>query len=117
MTGALSATQKKNLRAIHKIVDRRAKNRVTTRCLILQRQGALVKIWKAGDLVQITYRQQTIVGRVILASSNGRSLMLEFEGMLGGFVGRMPVLQADNNGPFQDLIDGEVAELREVALS
>ena len=53
-------------------------------------------IFKTGDLVRITYEGEAIEGRVLLASANGVSLMLEFDGVLGSFAGMMPVLYVDN---------------------
>lgn len=58
---------------------------------------------KTGDTVRITYDGRTVGGRVRLASPNGRSLMLEFEAILGGFVGMLPALM-DDSGAYRDLI-------------
>lgn len=58
---------------------------------------------KTGDIVMITYGAQTVRGAVKLASPNGRSVMLEFEAMLGGFVGMMPAL-GDEKGVYRDLL-------------
>lgn len=63
-------------------------------------------IFTTGQLVQITYRGRTVDGAVALASSNGKSLMLTFDAMLGGFVGAMPVLM-DEQGVFRDLLEGK----------
>jgi hypothetical protein len=52
-------------------------------------------VWKTGDLVRITYEERTVDGAIKLASNNGLSLMLEFEAVLGGCVGMMPVLYED----------------------
>lgn len=64
--------------------------------------------FKRGDFVTVTYGTQTIQAMVVLASTNGRSLMLVFDGALlngkGMFVGSMPVLQ-NANGGFFDLLD------------
>ena len=60
---------------------------------------------KTGDAVSITYDGRTVPGTIKLASPNGRSLMLEFDAMLGGFVGMMPVL-ADDDGAYRDLVLG-----------
>lgn len=52
---------------------------------------------RTGDRVRITYGNQSIDGRVTLASRNGRSLMLEWDdGMLGGFAGSMAVLDGQD---------------------
>jgi hypothetical protein len=58
---------------------------------------------KTGDLVTITYDGRTVAGVVKLASGNGASLMLEFEAILGGFVGMMPALR-DDAGTYRDLV-------------
>lgn len=70
---------------------------------------------KRGDFVQLTYLGQVKRAMVGIASPNGRSLMLVFEGLLrdrtgGVFVGSLPVLQ-DDDGQFRDLFDRQVAEL------
>jgi hypothetical protein len=65
---------------------------------------------KRGDFVLITYQRQVKRCMVLLASENGRSLMLGFDGALhegngGMFIGSMPVLQ-DDDGTYRDLIGG-----------
>jgi len=42
---------------------------------------------------------------VALASSNGRSLILQFEGILGGYVGMMPIVWEDEFMGYMDLIN------------
>lgn len=60
---------------------------------------------KTGDAVRIVYEGRTVRGSVKLASPNGRSLILEFEAILGGFAGMMPALM-DDHGIYRDLIFG-----------
>lgn len=64
--------------------------------------------FRRGDFVTVTYCEQTVKAMVALASKNGRSLMLVFEGGLyngqGVFVGAMPVLQ-NNAAQFKDLLE------------
>lgn len=69
----------------------------------------------------ITFDNQTSEGLVVLASANGRSLMLAFESMLGGYVGLMPVLwveepmivrlRSKGGGEFRDLIQQRRVEI------
>lgn len=66
----------------------------------------LPRVWKTGDAVVIRYRKRALPGRVVLASSNGASLMLGFEGLLGGFLGMMPVLWEPVDRVFRDIIEG-----------
>ena len=47
---------------------------------------------KPGQQVEIEFYDQRKPGKVVLASDNGISLMLEFDGLLGGHVNHMPVL-------------------------
>jgi hypothetical protein len=68
-------------------------------------------VWKTGDELMIRHGDRAVRGHVILASPNGKSLMLGFEAILAGCVGTMPVLQEDD-GSYRVLIDGS-----EVALS
>jgi hypothetical protein len=65
---------------------------------------------RTGDPVIITYEGRTVSGHVILASPNGKSLMLEFEAILGGFVGMMPVLERED-GDYHDLLSGNVVKV------
>jgi len=55
---------------------------------------------QTGDAVKITYEGRTVDGFVIMASPNGRSLLVKFEAMLGGYVGMMPIL--DGRDVFND---------------
>ena len=65
---------------------------------------------KTGDLVSISYDGRTVAGVVTLASANGRSLVLEFEAVMGGYLGSMPVLM-DDAGVYRDLRRREPVEL------
>jgi hypothetical protein len=65
---------------------------------------------KTGERVRITYDRRTVTGQVLLGSDNGKSLMLEFEAILGGFVGTMPVL-LDEQGTYRDLLFGREVKL------
>ncbi len=49
------------------------------------------RVWKTGERCRITYDGRTVDGAIKLASTNGKSLMLAFEALLGGYVGMMPV--------------------------
>lgn len=65
---------------------------------------------KTGDLVLIAYEGRKVPGRIVLASQNEASLMLEFEAILGGCVGMMPVLR-DEEGTYRDLINHRPVEI------
>ena len=52
--------------------------------------------WRQGDHVMIAIGPDSTPGWVTLASGNGKSLMLEFEAILHGHVGTMPVLLEDD---------------------
>ena len=60
-----------------------------------------------GQFVTITYEGRSTKAMVLLASANGRSLMLGFDGALwgrlGAFFGALPVLQ-DEAGVYRDLV-------------
>lgn len=51
---------------------------------------------KRGDFVIVTAEGKTLEAMVTLASPNGKSLALMYDGMLAGFVAMMPVLQNAN---------------------
>jgi hypothetical protein len=67
------------------------------------------RLWRQGDRVLISIGSDSAPGVVILASGNGKSLMLEFEAILHGHVGTMPVLLDDDG--FRSIITGEAVEL------
>jgi hypothetical protein len=66
---------------------------------------------RTGDAVNVTLEGRTVEGVVLLASTNGRSLMLSFDAMLGGYVGQMPVLDADGSGEYRELMTGRVVQV------
>jgi hypothetical protein len=55
-------------------------------------------------------REVTCAGTVLLASANGRSLMLGFDAILLGHVGMMPVLLGDD-GVFRSVATGDEVRL------
>jgi hypothetical protein len=69
-----------------------------------------MKPLRTGDPVTIGYDGRTVPGVVKLASPNGQSLMLEFEAVLRGHLGMMPVL-GDGAGGFRDLMHGQPVTL------
>lgn len=63
-----------------------------------------------GDRVWIECDGRTVAGMVMLASENGKSLMLGFDGVLGGeHAGWCPVLRCDD-GVYRSIINS--AEVR-----
>ncbi|KNA31028.1 hypothetical protein ADU20_27280 [Burkholderia pseudomallei] len=64
-----------------------------------------------GDWVWIEYGGLTVAGMVILASENGKSLMLGFDGVLGAeHDGMCPVLRCDD-GVYRSIINSEEVRL------
>lgn len=59
-----------------------------------------------GEFVTLTYLGQTRPGFVALASLNGWSVIVMFDGMLGGYAGTMPLAWAVEGGEYHDLICG-----------
>lgn len=57
---------------------------------------------RTGDRVRVTFEGRTVDAFVLLASRNGVSLFLQFDALLGGYAGGMPVIWQD--GAFRDLI-------------
>jgi hypothetical protein len=62
---------------------------------------------KTGDRVRLGCEGSTVEATVLLASENGKSLMLYFEAILAGHVGMMPVLR-DDDGTYRTLMTGSV---------
>lgn len=68
-------------------------------------------IYKKGDRVLIEAGSRTVSGTILIASPNGVSLMLQFEAMIGGHVGMMPVMhQADDC--YASIMDGQTVRLK-----
>lgn len=68
---------------------------------------------KTGDRVRIEFAGQSCDGVCILASSNGRSLFLAFDRMLGGYMGGMAVLQSED-GEYRDLYTNRTVKVVKV---
>lgn len=65
-----------------------------------------------GDKLQIEHDGRWINGNVVLASENGRSLMLSFNAIIEGHVAMMPVLQ-DDDGVYRPIYgEGNPVKLR-----
>jgi hypothetical protein len=65
-------------------------------------------IWKTGDRVIVDCEGAAYAGQVLFASQNGKSLFLEFDAMIAGHVGQMPVL-LDDDGVFRSIFAPHVA--------
>ena len=66
---------------------------------------------KTGDAVSITCNGRAVPGSILFASSNGKSLMLEFEAIIEGHVGMMPVLLGDD-GRYASIVTGIAVDLK-----
>lgn len=74
-----------------------------------------MSVYVAGQPVRLEYNGQTVKATVLLASENGVSLMLVFDGILrthaeGAFIARIPLL-LDDDGIYRDLFDQGAATL------
>jgi hypothetical protein len=58
-----------------------------------------------GDKIEIIHEGRIIDGIVLMASSNGLSLMIAFDAMITGHLGMMPVTMRDAVSGFS-IIDG-----------
>lgn len=67
-------------------------------------------LFRTGDRVVLTLGQRTVDATVLLASENGRSLMLGFEAIVEGCVGMMPVFD-DGSGTFHNIMTGTPVQL------
>lgn len=66
-----------------------------------------VEIFSTGDKVIIDSEDVSVDGEVVLASSDGVSLMLQFEAILHSHVGMMPVLR-QTDGTYRSLFGHHV---------
>lgn len=62
-----------------------------------------------GERVMVSLEGRTVEAEVVVVSKSGVSLGLEFEAILGGYAGMMPVRWQD--GEYQDLIKGRRVEI------
>jgi hypothetical protein len=65
--------------------------------------------FKKGDPIWIGCDDRTVEGTIALASGNGLALLLEFEAILGGHLGAMPVMMMD--GVYRSIITGEAVAI------
>jgi hypothetical protein len=56
----------------------------------------MIDTLRRGDFITITAAGRSCRAMVTLASANGRSLIVMYDGIVGGFVGAMPVYQRDD---------------------
>lgn len=56
-----------------------------------------------GAFVHVTYEGRTLAAMVVLASTDGVSLAIMFDGLLGGYVGMMPILWHEQDREYHDL--------------
>lgn len=59
--------------------------------------------FQTGEAIVITAEGRVLLGVITLASRNGRSLFLQYDGMIAGEIGAMAVL-LDENGVLRSII-------------
>jgi hypothetical protein len=69
------------------------------------------RIWKKGEVAIIELDGEKAEGVVILAAPNAVSLALEFEAIIGGYAGMMPVLWDVGEGVYRGLVCGRPVKL------
>jgi hypothetical protein len=66
--------------------------------------------FSSGDKCQVTCAGRTVDGVIIMISENQISAFIEFEAMLGGHVGTMPIIARTSTdaarGIYHSIIDG-----------
>ncbi len=60
-------------------------------------------VWQTGDKVMLKCGKKTVPATVLSASANGVSLMVKFDAMLEGHVGKMPILR-DRKGVYHSIM-------------
>jgi hypothetical protein len=66
--------------------------------------------FQKNEVVLIQCDGRRVQGHIVMASGNGKSLMLGFDAMIDGHVGQMPVLQNDD-GEYEALVTGTPVKL------
>lgn len=95
-------------RCDHKFID----STVCLKCGFRPPPAGEFRVWRAGDVVELACEGTRSRATVVLASSNGRSLMLRFEGVVAGFVGMMPVRWDDDAQFFLEIAEGRRVDVR-----
>lgn len=70
--------------------------------------------WNRGDWVNIECDGHESRAMILLASENGKSLMVGFDGMLGGHFGMMPVLHCED-GAYRSIVTGAEVRIKPAA--
>lgn len=75
--------------------------------------------YRRGQFVRVTYCGKTLEAMITLASPNGRSLMLCFDGVLyangGAYPGAMPVLKGED-GVYRDIVNYQPVRIEPLAM-
>lgn len=66
-------------------------------------------IFKSGDNITLRYGSEAVLAAVVMASANGRSLAVAFDGWFDGLCGSMPLLYA--NGSWRSIVSQHVYEV------
>lgn len=69
---------------------------------------------KRGDRVRLTCEGRTVEATVLIVSENQLSLMLEFEALLAGHVGMMPVFGEGDPPRYSSLMTGIPVTIEEM---
>lgn len=78
---------------------------------------AALRVWNTGDAVMVEFEGRTLRASVLLASHNGRSLALQFDGLVGGYAGMMPAMWNDARRTFVDIMELRPVVVRAVEVS
>jgi hypothetical protein len=78
-----------------------------------------MEIYKKGQHVKIEMHGKTVNATVVIASPNGISLMVVFDGALGGveggiYLGMMPIMYDEDAKCFKDLIAGREVKIEKI---
>lgn len=73
------------------------------------------RIWKTGEQLVLEHGGRKVAADVRLASGNGFSLFLEFEAVVDGCAGAMPVLWSETRERFENIATGSALVLLEAS--
>lgn len=67
----------------------------------------MTTIFKNGDKILVSCEGRTLQGEMVMISDNQVSVMIAFDGALGGHVGMMPAMRHNKDaGIYRSIIDG-----------
>ena len=63
-----------------------------------------MRVWRVGEKCRVTCEGRAVDAKVVLASLNGVSIIVEFDAIVAGYAGVMPLLWSEEDGAFKTIV-------------